>query len=1351
MRVFVVRKALLFTILVVCTLIFSTLTLASDVYPSGCCIDPFGPTGQLLESTQETCSPPNIWLTYCYGNPTGELELNPDVFDTRGCCCFGATAGYADETSGTEYTTASVLEAYCEENEGDFQLLTANSCQAQCLGGFNEVKVNISGMVETGEGEDAVGLSDIAVTLELDSGAKFETTTENGLYELFSVATGPGTFYLTTPSDHPYICESYSESITISSSNTEFNFLLNCEPKPGVCIPDWTIGEWGECQLYGGYYLRTREIIDANDCGLPAPASTTEYCEGYDLTPGDCGDGALHQGEQCDTNVFRTYNQSTTTDNSCEMVFGSQIYGQGSVLCTDYCTYDVTDCEPACGDVCDDMSKCGGCAVCEDTADGRELCSQGCTLRKPEFLAPQNMYSGIDKNVYSLYASLDTEELRNSDFFPGIYYELETRDVHLTWKFNSSCKNHIMGFRIELCEELGDTTSCNPGTKETTFVTSTSDRTGTFPDALNKPYTSYCYNVCSITTSGKANCAYDATNLPCFVSGSTTCMQPLRQEGYNCQFTQQGFHPAGCHVDNRWNTLSNLSLAVDYCGSDELCVETIDEPGAACRPIELCEKCNGLFGLYANYNLPITVGDGERFNCESLQYYGTKNLNQRIQPASAALHIGQCYKDERLTTQPAYGSCERIDSCYAYASKAACENDPCMKFQNDANANTCGWISLNDELGIGVCGPVNTDLIECGRCDVDSPLGFCTQEMCQDIYGQVDDSGDSFCYYNADERLQSPNTEEVLVKAQLFRSKTDTVFPTCQNKNNMACSFYTTKTDCIGETGQNATFNISYTPAYEFGIDTRAGTPQAGDNAQLTSSQDYFDFGTCQWLEAEARCIKNSDSYFYHSSTGKRHDDCMELESTRYLSCLSDNEPPSTTILWREGDPPVYGIMELLTLPMETSDNQYSSDELTTLFSIVPSDKQVIYPSHTLKDLDRDDATLLKELLPEEGEYVVSYFSKDIAQNMEPLQTKKIFIDMTKPSIDVSIDVSENNLTPDRFVSEITVHLTSDEEPAHCKFSLYDSTETHLIQPVNDKEAFNVYQLSTTYVYIPDGLYRVVGFCEDDYLNKETFDEEVRVQADKTITNTKPYGQTFGLHQLETLEFALNTANEAQCSVTTELFTLVTPDESITQLQPTADGTAHSALYTDAATYTDTSGSYTYYVRCEFPQATGDTTVVQNVDSHALSFTIDGVPPTTQLYKIISMNPLELQVYAETGENWAESKSFQIRCSDESSITPFGDAVCKSITYCLLDKQSNPPLQMTHDQFENLCGDTKKVFIGTKKDIDIDDNYVDLQTYGQKYLYYYGEDKYGNKEPTIHRADLRIRSTAFPDPLINVV
>jgi hypothetical protein len=1354
MRVFVVRKALLFTILVVCTLIFSTLTLASDVYTSGCCIDPFGPTGQLLESTQETCSPPNVWLTYCYGNPTGELELNPDVFDTRGCCCFGATAGYADETSGTEYTTASVLEAYCDENEGDFQSLTANSCQAQCLGGFNDVniKVDVTGMVETGEGEDAVGLSDVAVTLELDSGAKFETTTENGLYELFSVATGPGTFYLTTPADHPYDCETYSQSVSITTFTTEFNFNLDCQPKPGVCIPDWTIGEWGDCQLYGGTYLRTRTIADANGCGLPPPNATTEYCEGYDLTPGDCGDGALHQGEQCDTTVFRTYNQSTTTDNSCEMVFGSQIYGQGSVLCTDYCTYDVTDCEPACGTACDHISKCAGCASCEDTAEGRALCSQGCASRAPVFLAPENMYTSADRNVYSLYNSLDTEELRNTDLFPGISYTLETRDASLSWMFNSSCHGHIMGFRMEICEEHGSTNTCTDGTKQSVMVSSPTQRSGTLTGVLEKPYTSYCYNICSITTSGVANCAYDATNLPCFTSGSTTCMQPVRQEGYNCQYLQQGFHPAGCHIDEYWDPLSNLSLAVDYCNTEELCVETVEEPGAACKPIEPCQKCNGLFGLYANYNLPITMSDGTPLNCESLQYYGTKSLNQRISPSSAIPHVGQCYKDEQLTSQPAYGSCEQIDSCYAYSSKSACENDPCMKFQNDNNANTCGWTSFNDELGIGVCGPVDTDLVACGRCDTDSPLGFCTQELCQDIYGQIDEEGNSVCYYNTDALLSQPVTEEVIVKNQLFRSGVTPVFPTCQNKNNMACSFYTTKNDCIGETGQNAAFNISYSPSYAFGVDTRAGIPIAGNNAQLAFSNDYFGFGTCQWLETEGRCIKNSDSYFYHSTTGSRHDDCMESASTQFLSCLSDNEPPTTTILWREGDLPTYGIFELLTLPMDMNDNQYPSIELTTVFSIVARGEPETYPLYTLDDLGRDDATLLRELIPVEGEYVVSYFSKDIAQNMEPVQTKHILVDMSSPSIDLSIDVNANNLTPDRFVSEITVVLETNE-PSHCKLSLHDSTGTHLIQPVNDKEAFNTLGLSTTYVYISDGIYRITGFCRDDYLNEVTFDEEVRVQADKTITNTYPYGQTFGLSQLNTLQFELTTANEATCAVASEQFTSVTPPERITTLDTDSEQTDHSIMYVDAETYTTSSGSYTYYVRCEFLNATGDTTVVQNVDSHALSFTIDGVPPTTQLYKKIGTNPSQLIPYTETGENWAEEKKFQIRCSDESSITPFGDVVCKLITHCLLDKRTvdQQGIVLTHANFQDYCQATAITSIGTTKDILIADTYADLQKYGQKYLYYYGEDKYGNTEPTIQRADLRIRNTAFPDPLITIV
>ena len=1345
---FAVRKTTFYTFLILFILLLSSSTLAVD-YTEGCCLGPFGPISPLIGSTEEGCVAPNVWQENCFALLASNPVMNTALLEDTTCCCYANTVAFVSEAAELDIDTdpADVLKVYCDAkaNQGYISKTEINdpSCDAVCTLS-PETKVDFEGFVVEDEGE--LGLSDIRIVLEFENGAKFDTTTINGYYYFTQVPSGVANIYLTTPSDHPYTCSTLISENVYVYDGLEVNFSLTCSVKPDVCIPEWVIDPWSDCYVYAGSSIRTRTITDNKDCGLPLQNSTMEVCD-EQFFIGSCGDGKLNEGEQCDVNdttsVFRAKHNNSilTSDFTCQRVFGTNAYGTGDVSCNN-CVYDLSECAPACSSQCDnsDAITCA-CPACTETSEGRKLCGQSCFIAEPSFLSNLSYYVSTG-NVYDLYDSLIDSDLTNTNLFPGIVYQLHSRDVILTWNYDATCEESLLGFKLITCQEQGTSGSCLDGTRQETFIDSPNGRSGTLTNALKKADTSYCYNVYAITLDDQLHGAYSDDELPCFNSGDNVCLRPQKSEGYNCESVEGGIFPAGCsqgggYKDDTYGILTNLSLEVVKCESGFVCVETLDGDGAACRAVTECEKCNGLFGLYANYNLKIAIDDTSKLNCNDLQFYGAKQKVSDQIKGSGEPFIGLCYKDETLTTQPVFDTCEHVDSCYGYKSETACDNDPCMKFQD--SISTCGWTSFNDELGIGVCGPVNTTNAECGRCDIDSPLGFCTEDLCQDIYGQITDDNDSVCYYNEIKTIRSLENQ---LKPTLSRNIDNPLLPTCVHKSNMACSFYDTKDDCMGE-GADPTYNLTYKPAYDASANTNDALPSNGSNERLSESGDYFNFGNCFWDEENNLCMKNSDGYFFHSQGGDKEDDCKEGGSSTTLQCLSDNVAPVTKILFKQGYIPTYGIGEVGFLSLEVTDDKYLPEQIKTYFSIYQDD--FVYPQYTLADLRANDNELLQGLISPDGIYTIAYFSKDPASNLEVIQTKPIKIDSTAPKVTVNAHTETIDAGSDIFYSDVDVIVIPDT-PSHCKFELfYDDAGNNLVQPANDKEKLDVNRLTSKYVYLRDGQYYLIGFCSDDFGNKQEFSESVMVQGDQSITDSYPYGQTFSVDELDDLTFSLQTLNPATCYVSPQEFISTVQSGDEVKMTNDSAGLIHTLDYTTIGNYPKASGSYSYFVKCVFADGDlGDDNIKENDVADSISFTIDSIPPTVYLQKEIS--PGVYINYNEVGENWNEEKTFRIVCNDINSQTPFASAACKKITYCF---ENQLITDITPENFAQKCSKSIE-FLGTTRTIVIGGSSEELSMYGQKYIYFFGEDMRGNNETIVHRSHLRIRSTEFPRPVLDI-
>ncbi|MCF7798760.1 hypothetical protein K9M74_02550 [Candidatus Woesearchaeota archaeon] len=1331
-------------VLVIIFLTAMAVVLAEEeTYPHSCCLTPFAAIPLNPDATADDCAGGQLWQEQCYSGVKTAPLFNDSLTQTR-CCCNGIQAAFSKEAGDAEKNLSDVLVAYCKGRDYESKPLAPYaSCSNACSSASSLTPAHVAGYVFENSSSD--GLTDIKVTLQFEPTGTYETTTTNGYYNFTEdLPVGIADITLTTPSDHAFFdCDpSTTQDVFLRAGNQEYNFTLTCTQKEGACIPDWIIGEWSDCFLYAGNYFKTREIHDRNNCSLPLPNTTSQLCADQPNNYGVCNDGTLDMGEQCDitgdSSRFLLANGTTkifSSSVSCQDVFGTDVYAQGTMGCTEFCTYDIADCNPACTGTCDSTLKCDCTNLCDQTEAGRAICDTTCDTTKPQFLSNQSDYSS-DGNVYGLYSNLQKENLENAPLFPGVAYQLGSKDVTLTWDYEQGCETNIVGFIIQGCKKDGNQNKCSSQTLQEKIIFSPTQHTGTLNNFLIDD-TSYCYNVCALTKGNERICAYDSNNLPCFSSGDKECRDPYRPLGANCKpFSDDSTNavPVQCSKGGEYKTeqygiLTNLSLErVEECLSSEVCVETIDEPGAKCLPVTDCDRCNGLFGLYANFDLDITTDDERTISCSALQYYGAAT-RERDKVLGLSKDIGQCYKDRTLYTQPMYKQCESVVSCYDYDGEGACLNDPCMNFQGEGLG--CEWTPYNEELGIGVCSPLEDEAVVCGLCDAESPLGFCTETMCEVTYGKLDENNNSLCYYN-----EEKNTLDSKLTNVLERKGTPLV-PTCVHKNDVGCAFYDTKTDCIGETGQNASYNISYDVADDPSSDTTAAKPIAGTNTQLSASQDYFGFGTCVWDDTNNVCIKNTNNYFFHKSNKDKQEDCLEISnSNKNLQCLTDNEPPNTTILWKPGDKPTYGPLELVNLAVTVSDASFQPSKLTTLFAIY--EDTFSYPNYTLQDLKSDDAAVLRNSITADANYTVAYFSFDPADNREFVQTKNIHVDMTAPQPTITTEFIYEELKPDVYVTTLNAGIEVSEQ-AHCAFSLYNDQNLYTrTQPANDKELFAMEKMVLTYNYLRDGQYYLHGYCEDEFGNVKEHTETIKVQGDQSVTDTEPMGNVFGVTEVDNILFSLTTANPANCNVSKKEFSSsISGDE----MKRSDDSLTHSLRYAAVSDFSIDNGTHTYFVRCSFDAPLSKT--VENDPADTISFTIDGVPPTSAL--LINRGNDNFETYRTTGEEWSTSKHFRINCSDDTGM-PLGSAGCEEIHYCfsrILNTTATP------ETLSDFC--SVKTFTGEYKDIIIDGSSDDLTTYGQKYIYFYAEDKKGNVESTIHREHLHIRNTVFDEPEILIV
>lgn len=1377
-------------------IVLAFVLFTSPVLANNCCVPQYEDVAAGIMYTDNTDPSPPTQQAHCDALSTNvDYLLDENCVDIEiGCCCtdYGtvAIAGIAD--------SPSVYHYYCDEagsNNYDFTqqggVIGAGyaTCSAFCAQGPLPT-FNVSGHVYSSLDDSPLpGASVMAV-----QAGQSDLTNQGGEYELENLPNDWNTIEASVPD--PYLlanmnltCEPASTYIYLTE-NREINFTLTCEEAQQTCEPYWQVGPWGPCVPYGSIQVQFREVTDLNNCstniGKPASINLTA-CEGIVLN--DCGNGDIDGTERCDINIddeadfeYRLLNgEVVSTQPFCE-AFLPYIEEEETyrVSCTETCNYDFSDCQ-GCGPICSHPNQCEICDACI----GDPLCGDECDSVVPDFVNAFDASS--TRNVFDLYLAIQADPTNYAGFDYGMHYVEGTRDVVIEWNYNEECKHTIMGYRITFCEEDGEERVCTGSSTTRSYVIegmNTGQEEYVLTNVL-EANTSYCYNVCAIALDGSLRCARNASEeLLCFKTGDEPCLEP-HEPGLNCEFDSNQYSPFGCIHQSNGVTFSYTNLTYDVseeCATGKTCVETIYDPlnnlpGAECRETALCDRCNGLFGLYAQYNLETYIGNpdnGNSVTCDHLLYSPSQEPDD---------NDGLCYKDRTLTPQPMYKACENVLSCYDYKSQEACETDYCYRFTNESLYNDCKWVDYNAETGTGICRPKSVENQNCHACETDSPTGFCTEEMCK-LYGE--------CYYkdkaNHGEQEQTyrpyyyaGSSSSVDVNEFLDKlSPHNMEYPLCLSKEEMSCYLYDDKQDCVGDGEVNVNVLYETEPSDELQI-------LAGNNTRMNLSEDVFGFGTCAWNDNSSEeeyygCHKNSDDDYNRFNPDEplssAQDDCIDYHMGSfqfYKNCFQDTTPPITNLTLRPaieqeqyrwegtGDYlPVYGRYEIASIPFAASDDHSTDNYINTYVTFISlqncKNKQCfppndctncenaqaakdcyaqdceVYPQHEFEEfLTNED---LSQRLITNGEHIMAYYSVDKARNLEEVHYERIYIDIQGPELDsYEKEIISFKLAEDIYASNLTINFTV-TEPSLCEGTLYlnriDGTQkTH---PYGDFIIANKTSFGTFYRELPDGDYNFTITCHDEFNNPFYYNDIFRIEGDASIANPQPRGDVF--NDVSTILLSLETANNATCRLN------YMENATYAQSSPTFENTGemyHTQDFYPDLDSTNTSGLFIYYTSCLFDNGS----ITQQVPSDVISFTVDVEAPVSELLVEEPENSGTYVPYDHDEVTYASFREMSITCNDSNELTPLVKFDCGTIYYCFGQPiedmtQFDPSIHCSQGSWQEHQG----------HELELSLNYFD---HSDQFIYYYAQDQGGNAEEETHFANIKIRDTSFFPPTFTII
>lgn len=393
-------------------------------------------------------------------------------------------------------------------------------------------------------------------------------------------------------------------------------------------------------------------------------------------------------------------------------------------------------------------------------------------------------------------------------------------------------------------------------------------------------------------------------------------------------------------------TEKNIALVEEQCEMvppnryTEFCADIDGTP--SCQSMDICEECNTLLGYYLDLDARIPDGGV----CRAM---------------SGCLLTSE--EHDRVHSTDVYTSCGEIGSCYDYTTSGSCQENPCS-----LGGGTCTWTPLPgmEELGFGVCAPVEGDG-DCRRCE--DVFGFCNATLCEKMGPN--------CLYNQRTLEEEPSKEVEIGEYA------------CISKEEMACRFYDTYEQCVGDGPLRADIDVAYSVP-----DSIEGVRVNGSHEIRTPSDDALGFGVCSWVEDGGYCIKDANRRQLNVS-GRVEDDCYELQEGPAIQkgCFKDIEAPRTIVPFTNDTFVEFG--EYMAANISVYDNLYTLDEQDARFCIqrLRDDMRPCYPNMTYPPTP----------VPSENDtYRLYYYAADPAGNLETI--KHTDLNMYEPSTAVLID-----------------------------------------------------------------------------------------------------------------------------------------------------------------------------------------------------------------------------------------------------------------------------------------------------------------------------------------------------------
>jgi|GEM_PF-6460039 len=388
-----------------------------------------------------------------------------------------------------------------------------------------------------------------------------------------------------------------------------------------------------------------------------------------------------------------------------------------------------------------------------------------------------------------------------------------------------------------------------------------------------------------------------------------------------------------------------------------------------------------------------------------------------------------------------------------------------------------------------------------------------------------------------------------------------TNYDTCVSEEENACIYYTSESQCEGTSSQSVDVDVIYDET-----NSRIG----GTNKITQLSQDLSDIGRCKW---QGQCIKDAD--------GNDYRDCNE----RDFKCQKDIIPPITITQQMAVVP------RNINLPFTAFDNSYSVSGIQTYYAI---EKNWTYPT-SLATNSRFSRTI-----GESGFYILTYYSKDGANNLEEVKSMRFFVDGILPSVNVSYDYTAEQIGIDKWSSKVNIMLTTSDNADQlitCSGQLKMINGT-IITATDSMQNELISQRAIHYSDIKDGRYIFSYSCSDRSSNQVSGNLQLNIAGDQSLTNPSP---NTALNHHDDIIISITSQKDAICKFS-ENYNIY---ENMEGIFSSSNKRYHSA----SVSVNPLVSHHRFYVKCKQEI---DNSIIGGTDDE-IRFTIDEKPPITKI------------------------------------------------------------------------------------------------------------------------------------------